>query len=185
MLCQCVKLTLCIVVMLFLYSESLFNPRSPLKRPVEIELILESAIFKSTNWFIPWKTVSGRKLMWLVSTSRIFSLVKLRMLGGRRVSQVLVMWSSCNKIENLTINDYFCWQNVVDEKLVWGSDDRGGTAVERCYFLGEKMSKKRSVWLFSRKYCFKTLADILTFSPPCPSMPLHHRASTFCQCRWW
>ena len=103
MLCQCVKLTLCIVVMLFLYSESLFNPRSPLKRPVEIELILESAIFKSTNWFIPWKTVSGRKLMWLVSTSRIFSLVKLRMLGGRRVSQVLVMWSSCNKIENLTI----------------------------------------------------------------------------------
>ena len=90
-----VKRTLCIVVMLFLYSESLFNPRSPLKRPVEIELILESAIFKSTNWFIPWKTVSGRKLMWLVSTSRIFSLVKLRMLGGRRVSQVLVMWSSC------------------------------------------------------------------------------------------
>ena len=65
----------------------------------------------------------------------------------------------------------FSWQNLVDEKLIWGSDDRGGANQNKVLIFGERKSNKRSVWLFSRKYCFKTLAEVRTFSLLAPPTP--------------
>ena len=97
-----------------------------------------------------------------------FSLNKIWMLN----SDLFVSFKMLFKLLGVTINDSFCWQNLVDEKLVWGSDDRGGTAVERCYFFGEKNVKKTFSLAFFKKILFQNISWYTDIFASCPSMPL-------------
>ena len=71
---------------------------------------------------------------------------------------------------HIWIVQLFSWQNLVDEKLIWGSDDRGGANQNKGVNFCRKNVKKTFSLAFFKKILFQ---NISWYTDIFASVPLH------------